>query len=162
MPPRGYQDESKRLDRSIDDHERALARLSSNENERLYYKTLLADRAEAKARRKAARGREPHLRYLVNIAVSMDRDGLSAHAATGKIADEMGGSARVRHANHKTLYRKFQQAPALYRRLASAPEDDPAEAAEREICESLARFQQQSWGWNGSWQDLMVTHPVRK
>jgi hypothetical protein len=92
----------------------------------------------------------------------MDRDGLSAHAATGKIADEMGGSARVRHANHKTLYRKFQQAPALYRRLASAPEDDPAEAAEREICESLARFQQQSWGWNGGWQDLMVTHPVRK
>jgi hypothetical protein len=156
MPPRGYQDETKRLERSIDDHERALARLSSNENERLYYKTLLADRAEAKARRKAAGGREPHLRYLVNIAVSMDRDGLSAHAATGKIADEMGGSARVRHANHKTLYRKFQQAPALYRRLASAPEDDPAEAAEREICESLAR-----WG-NGSWQDLMVTHPVRK
>jgi hypothetical protein len=155
MPPRGYQDESKRLERSIDDHERA-ARLSSNENERLYYKTLLADRAEAKARRKAAGGREPHLRYLVNIAVWMDRDGLSAHAATGKIADEMGGSARVRHANHKTLYRKFQQAPALYRRLASAPEDDPAEAAEREICESLAR-----WG-NGSWQDLMVTHPVRK
>jgi hypothetical protein len=92
----------------------------------------------------------------------MDRDGLSAHAATGKSADEMGGSARVRHANHKTLYRKFQQAPALYRRLASAPEDDPAEAAEREICESLARFQQQRWGWNGSWQDLMVTHPVRK
>jgi hypothetical protein len=56
MPPRGYQDETKRLARSIDDHERALARLSSNENERLYYKTLLADRAEAKARRKAARG----------------------------------------------------------------------------------------------------------
>jgi hypothetical protein len=56
MPPRGYQDETKRLERSIDDHERALARLSSNENERLYYKTLLADRAEAKARRKAARG----------------------------------------------------------------------------------------------------------
>ena len=165
MPPRGYRDESKRLERSIDDTTRNLVRLSArlgHEEDRQRYKKELADRAEAKARRKAARGREPHLRYLVNIAVSMDRDGLSAHAATGKIADEMGGSARVRHANHKTLYRKFQQAPALYRRLASAPEDDPAEAAEREICESLARFQQQRWGWNGSWQDLMVTHPVRK
>jgi hypothetical protein len=143
MPPRGYRDENKRLSKSIDDLERELSRLG-NEDERQYYKRQLTKRAEAKARRKAANGREFHLRYLVEIAVSMDRHGLSAHAAAEKIADEMGGSARVRHANHKTLYRKFQEAPALYRRLALSSED-PADAADREICESTGTTPRAEW-----------------
>src|SRR5271156_386856 len=135
MPPRGYCDESKRLARSIEDNARALLRLTSGDK-RQYYKRLLTGRAETKALLKAAYRREPDLRHLVKIAVSMDRDGLSAHAASGKIANEIGGSARVRHAKHKTLYRKFQEAPALYRRLALAPED-PADAAERELCNQV-------------------------
>jgi hypothetical protein len=143
MPPRGYRDENKRLSKSIDDDTRWLARFG-NEDQRQNYRRELAKRTEAKARQKAANGREFHLRYLVEIAVSMDRHGLSAHAAAEKIADEMGGSARVRHANHKTLYRKFQEAPALYRRLALSSED-PADAADREICESTGTMPRAEW-----------------
>ncbi|MGC1891343.1 MAG: hypothetical protein WA709_35600 [Stellaceae bacterium] len=164
MPPRGYRDETKRLERSIDDTTRNLVRLSArlgHEEDRQRYKKELADRAEAQARRKAANGRERDLRHLVDISVLQDRQGITAWAAAGKIADQIGGDARLRHANKKRLYAKFQKAAALYQRLSLA-DSDPAFAAEREICESLARFQQQSWGWKGSWQDLMVTHPIRK
>jgi hypothetical protein len=164
MPPRGYRDESKQLEKSIDRGARELMRLSAklgHEEDRQRYKKELADRAEAKARTKAAYGRERDLRHLVKISVLQDRDGISANEAAGKVADEIGGNARVRHANYKRLYGKFQQAPELYRRLALAG-GDPSFAAEREICESLANFQQRSFGWNGSWQDLMVHHVVWK
>jgi hypothetical protein len=163
MPPRGYRDETKRLERSIDDTTRNLVRLSAklgHEEDRQRYKKELADRAEARARRKAARGRERDLRHLVDISVLQDRQGITVWAAAGKVADQIGGEARLRHANTKRLYAKFQKAPALYHRLSLA--DDPSFAAEREICESLARFQQQHLGWKGSWQDLMVSHDVRK
>jgi hypothetical protein len=112
MPPRGYRDTYKKFARKI---------LSP----------------EHLARQKAAFGREPDLLHLINITRLQDRDGISAHAAAGKIADEIGGVARTRHANQKRLYRKFQTAPALYRRLALAADNDPADAADREICEEL-------------------------
>jgi hypothetical protein len=135
MPPRGYRDESKRLTRSIDDTTRDLVRLSArlgHEEDRQRYKKELADRAEAQARMKAAGGRERDLRHLVDISVLQDRQGITAWAAAGKIADQIGGDARLRHANTKRLYAKFQKAAALYRRLAAAPED-PKTAAHREI-----------------------------
>jgi hypothetical protein len=128
------------------------------------YQRFLEDEArelEREARSKAAFGREPDLRHLVKISALQDRDGISPHAAAGKIADEIGGDARLRHANKKRLYAKFQKAPALYQRLSLAG-GDPGFAAEREICESLARFQEQNFDWKGSWQDLMVRHVARK
>jgi hypothetical protein len=73
---------------------------------------------------------------LVKMAMLQDRDGISAWAAAGKIADEISANARARHANQKRLHRKFQKAPALYHRLALAP-DHPADAADREICDEL-------------------------
>ena len=147
MPPRGYRDETKRLERSIDDSTRNLVRLSAKlgqEEDRQRYKDELADRAEAEARRKAARGRERDLRHLVDISVLQDRQGITAWAAAGKIAHQIGGDARLRHANHKRLYGKFQKAPMLYRRLAFASED-PADAAEREICEALGITPSSEW-----------------
>jgi hypothetical protein len=112
MPPRGYRDTYKKLVRELLPPEHL-------------------------ARQKAAFRREPDLSHLIKIARLQDRHGMSAHDAAGKIADEIGGVARVRHANQKRLYRKFQIAPALYRRLALAADDDPANAADREICEEL-------------------------
>jgi|SRR5271154_6945671 len=110
MPPRGYRD--------------------------WFKETLRQSDPERVARRRAARGRDRDLPLLIKISLLQDRDKISPHAAAGKIADEIGGDARVRHANKKRLYGKFQRAPALYRRLALAP-DDPAGAAEREIAEEL-------------------------
>jgi hypothetical protein len=108
MPPRGYHDEyKKQLKRQFDNPERA-------------------------ALAKPASGREHDLPHLVKISMLHDRDGISSHAAAEKISDGIGGDARLRHANKKRLYRKFQKAPALYRRLAAAPED-PKTAAHREI-----------------------------
>jgi hypothetical protein len=147
MPPLGYHDEDKRLKRSIDDITRNLVRLSArlgHEEDRQRYKNELADRAEAEARRKAARGRERDLRHLVDISVLQDRQGITAWDAAGKIADQIGGDARLRHANHKRLYGKFQKAPMLYRRLAFASED-PADAAEREICEAIGITPRSEW-----------------
>jgi hypothetical protein len=123
MPPRGY---------------RAPYELVEFDDE-TSYKQARARAAEAKARRKAAFGKERDLRYLVDIATLIDREGLSAHKATRRIADEIGGTPRQRHANHKNLYRKFKLAEALYRRVALAPCLDPSEAAMREICEEIAR-----------------------
>jgi hypothetical protein len=166
MPARGYRDETKARERSIEESRKETKKLK-RETKKSYekinkllaenpalgdgvealarYQCFLKDEArfledearsrEYKARSNAAFGRERQLGYLVKIAVSVDRDGLTAHAASRKIADEMGGNARLRHANKKTLYRKFQRAPALYRRLALASED-PSDAAEREICEA--------------------------
>jgi hypothetical protein len=112
VPPRGYRDEWKAGRRAIEDPER-------------------------KARRIAAHGREHDLMSLVKMAMLQDRDGISAWAAAGKIADEISpNDARARHANQKRLHGKFQKAPALYQRLASAP-DHPADAANREICDEL-------------------------
>jgi hypothetical protein len=109
MPPRGYRDEFKRWYREIVPPERV-------------------------ALQKAASGREHDLSKLVKISILQDREGLTAHAAARKIADEIGGNARLRHANTKRLYAKFQKAAALYRRLALAS-CDPVDAADREICE---------------------------
>lgn len=120
MPPRGYRDESKRLEREVLAGEKELDR------------QCYAASMEHRARRKAAFGRDLDLPYLVKISMLHDRDGISPHAAAEKIADGIGGDARLRHANKKRLYRKFQEAPALYRRLAAAPED-PKTAAHREI-----------------------------
>jgi hypothetical protein len=128
------------------------------------YQRFLGDEArdlEHEARSKAAFGREPDLRHLVDISVLQERQGITAWAAARQIADEIGGDAPLRHANKKRLYAKFQKAPALYQRL-SLTGGDPGFAAEREICESLARFQQQNFDWKGSWQDLMVRHVARK
>jgi hypothetical protein len=111
MPPRGYRDTYKKWVRKFMPPEHF-------------------------ARQKAASRREPELLHLIKIARFQDRDGISAYAAAGKMADDIGGVARTRHANQKRLYRKFQTAPALYRRLALAA-DDPADAAEREIWEEL-------------------------
>jgi hypothetical protein len=87
---------------------------------------------------RAAECRELDLLRLVKIARVKDRDGISsAYAAAGKVADEIGGAPRRRRANQKTLHGKFQKAPALYRRLALAPEAHPAEAATRELRFSL-------------------------
>jgi hypothetical protein len=84
------------------------------------------------ARQKAANGRERDLPHLIKIAVLQGPDAISAWAAAGKIADEIGADPRARHAVRKRLYAKFQKAQALYRRLAAAGED-PKIAAHREI-----------------------------
>jgi hypothetical protein len=107
MPPRGYHDEYKELYRKFTN-------------------------PEVLARQKAAYGRERDLPHLIKVAVLQSRDGISAWAAAGKIADEIGADPRARHAARKRLYVKFQKAPALYRRLAAAGED-PKTAAHREI-----------------------------
>jgi hypothetical protein len=107
MPPRGYHDEYKELSRKFIP-------------------------PEVLARQKAAYGRERDLRHLVRMALLQDRDGISAWAAAGKIADEIGANPRACHAVQKRLHAKFQKAPALYRRLAAAGED-PKTAAHREI-----------------------------
>jgi hypothetical protein len=132
MPPRGYRDEHKRLWREL-----LAGYKESNKEEHGRW-------MEHRARTKAAYKREPDLPNLVKIAVLQDRDGLSPYAAAEKIANEIGGDARLRHANKKRLYCKFQTAPALYRRLALAPED-PADAAGREICESLGTTPRAEW-----------------
>jgi hypothetical protein len=134
MPPRGYRDETKWLRREIAESAKVLAKIG-NEDQREYYKRQLARDAEEEARSKAAYGPEPDLLLLVRIAVLQDRDRISPHAAAREIADQFGGNARQRHANTKRLHRKFQKAPALYRRLATS--DDPAAAAYREISEYL-------------------------
>jgi hypothetical protein len=153
MPPRGYRDETKALQRSIKESRRETKKslrkinkllaenpaLSGGPEALAEYQRLLGDEArelEHEAQSKAAFGREPDLRYLIKIPILQDRDGISPHSAAGKIADEIGGDARLRHANRKRLYGKFQKAPALYRRLAWASED-PSDAAEREIAEWL-------------------------
>jgi hypothetical protein len=123
MPPRGY---------------RAPYEVIEFDDE-ASFKLARAQAREAKARREAAFGKERDLRHLVGIAALIDRDGLSANNAAWKIANEIGGNPRQRHAKHKDLYRKFQSAPALYRRLALAPANDWSEAAMREICEEIAR-----------------------
>jgi hypothetical protein len=141
MPPRGYRDESKRLAREIDATERQLVRLCSelgHDEQSEHYKRQLADRGEGEARRKAANGREADLQHLVDISVLQERQGITAWAAAGKIANQIGGNAQARHASRKRLYGKFQKASALYRRLASAPEN-PADAADREIWEQLEK-----------------------
>jgi hypothetical protein len=135
MPPRGYRDESKRLERSIEESQKVLAKIG-DEDQRQRYKEELARSAEHKARQKAASREEPDLQYLVKIAVLADQNRINPHAAALEIANEIGGNARLRHANQKRLYGKFQKAPALYRRLASASED-PADVADREICQSI-------------------------
>jgi hypothetical protein len=136
MPPRGYRDESKRLQRSIDYHQKALVRLTSGD-EREYWKPQLAERSEKEALQKAAFGREPDLSHLVEMAILQGLDGMTAHAAAELIANRIGATdPRARHAIKKKLYGKFQKARALYRRLAVAPED-PSDAAEREIAEAL-------------------------
>jgi hypothetical protein len=135
MPPRGYRDESKRLQRSIDYHQKALVRLTSGD-ERQYWKRQLAERSEEEALQKAAFGREPDLSHLVEMAILQGLDGMTAHAAAELIANRIGATdPRARHAIKKRLYGKFQKARALYRRLAVAPED-PSDAAEREIAEA--------------------------
>jgi hypothetical protein len=114
MPPRGYRDERKALLREFADAH-----------------------PEQTARANAAYGLERDLRHLVRIAVLMDRKGITAWAAAGEIANEIGADdPRARHAIQKRLHRKFQQAPALYHRLAAAPEH-PESAAEREISQEL-------------------------
>jgi|SRR5215831_13990461 len=133
MPPRGHRDQLKAWLRA--DREKDLVRLYSkagDEEAAQYSKKMVADAAEHAARRKAARGRERHLLHLVEISRLRDQLAITAWAAAGIIANAIGGDARVRHANRKTLYRKFQKAPALYRRLALASED-PQAAAKREI-----------------------------
>ena len=140
MPPLGWRDEDKKVQREIDKIDRDLVRLWSKagDHERAqFYKTELADRAEREARCKAAYGDERDLARLVEISRVRDRAGISAWAAAGISADAMGGDARVRHATRKTLYRKFQKAPRLYQRLAAASED-PQVAADREICAELS------------------------
>jgi|SRR5215469_5761026 len=112
MPPRGYRDELKRRWRE--------------------YAT-----PEMEAQLKAASGRERDLSHLVRISIVRDRDGITPWAAAGKVADEIGGVARLRHANQKRLYGKFQKTPVLYQRLSLA--SDPVEAADREIWEQFRR-----------------------
>jgi hypothetical protein len=107
-------------------------------DDEISYKRARAAGREAKARRKAAFGKEPQLRHLVDIAILIERDGLSANAAAREIANQIRGNAKTRHANHKYLGDKFRRAPALYRRLALAGED-PSEAAMREIRELYLR-----------------------
>jgi hypothetical protein len=111
MPPRGFRDVFKELQREYDTPESA-------------------------ARRRVAARRERDIAHLIQISILQDRDGITPHAAATKIADAIGGDARVRHANKKRLYAKFQSAPAFYRRLAAAP-DAPWLAADREICQWL-------------------------
>jgi len=161
MPPRGYRDETKALMRSIKESSRETKKSLRKINKLLAenpalgggpeasaeYQRFLENEArelEHEARSKAAFGREPDLRHLVKISVMQDRDGISANEAAGKVADEFGGNARVRHANYKRLYSKFQKAPALYLRLALASED-PSDAADREICEALGITPRAEW-----------------
>jgi hypothetical protein len=132
MPARGYRDEDKRLWREL------LAGYKELNRERY------ASWMEHRAKSKAAYRREPDLPYLVKIPMLQDRDGLSPYTAAGKVADEIGGDARLRHANRKKLYGKFQKAPGLYRRLALASED-PSDAAEREICEAIRTTPRAEW-----------------
>jgi hypothetical protein len=137
MPPRGYRDSFKASLRC--DFEKDMLRdcLEAGDAEGAqYYRKKIADRAESAARSKAAWGREPHLHQLVKMSRVRDQLAIAAWDAAGIIAGELGGDARVRHANRKTLYRKFQKAPGLYRRLASASED-PQAAAMREIDDEM-------------------------
>jgi hypothetical protein len=111
MPPRGYRDELKR-----------------------WMRELLSP--EERARGRVARGRERDLTHLLRIATLCASCGVTVWAAAGIVAEELGGAPQPRHATRKRLYGKYQKAPALYWRLASASED-PEDAADREICEEL-------------------------
>ena len=61
--------------------------------------------------------------------------GATPWAAAGEIADGLGGDARVRHANRKTLYKKYNNDPEMFFRLAQAP--DLAEAIRFEIARRM-------------------------
>jgi hypothetical protein len=143
MPPRGY-----RIPHEVIEFD-----------DEISYKRARARGREAKARRKAAFGKERQLRHLVDIAILIERDGLSANAAAGEIANQIGGNPRIRHANHKTLYGKFQRAPALYRRLALAGED-PSESAMREFCEEIVRTHSGPLpDWVSDWVSRYLPYP---
>jgi hypothetical protein len=61
--------------------------------------------------------------------------GATPWAAAGEIADSLGGDVRVRHANRKTLYKKYNNDPEMFFRLAQAP--DLAEAIRFEIARRM-------------------------
>jgi hypothetical protein len=111
MPPRGFRDEFKKLVRKYETPEMA-------------------------ARGRVFTRKERDIAHLIQISILQDRDGITPHAAATKVSDAIGGDARVRHANKKRLYAKFQKAPAFYRRMAAAS-DAPWLAADRELCQYL-------------------------
>jgi hypothetical protein len=109
--------------------------MAGDEEGARYYKAQLTERAEHKARIRAAFGSEPDFDHLVRISILCDRGGRTPWGAAGIVADEIGGVANVRHANRKRLYRKFRKTPAAYRRWASA--EDPQDAANREFSDYI-------------------------
>jgi hypothetical protein len=141
MPPRGYRDESKRLQKSLEKGQRELIQLvgdslrwDDNPKTREEYLRLL--RAERRDREfkvflrvRSYKG-EPDLTSLVMMASMAAHDGITLHAAAQTIANELGSGPDGRRAIKKRLYDKFRKAPVLYYRLAAlAPElalDDPA------------------------------------
>jgi hypothetical protein len=72
--------------------------------------------------------------HLIDLA-KIVLQGATPWAAAGEIADGLGGDARVRHANRKTLYKKYNNDPEMFFRLAQAP--DLAEAIRFEIARRM-------------------------
>jgi hypothetical protein len=80
------------------------------------------------------RGSRHDLPHLIEIA-RLVRDGAKDLAAAEKIAERIGGNARVRHNNKKQLYERFRKGRAVYLRIAQAPD---AEACIEKIIEESA------------------------
>ena len=77
---------------------------------------------------------DANLWHLIDLA-KIVLQGATPWAAAGEIADGLGGDARVRHANRKTLYKKYNNDPEMFFRLAQAP--DLAEAIRFEIARRM-------------------------
>jgi hypothetical protein len=100
----------------------ALLRLGSGDTNRRWRRWLHIGRSDA------------DLWHLIDLA-KIVLQGATPWAAAGEIADGLGGDARVRHANRKTLYKKYNNDPEMFFRFAQAP--DLAEAIRFEIARRM-------------------------
>jgi hypothetical protein len=141
MPPLGWRDESKRLEKSLEKSQRELRQAlgdclrgdNTPKTREEYVRLLRAERRDrefkAFLKMRSYKG-EPDLTSLVMMVSMAVHDGITLHAAAQTIANELGSGAAGRRAIKKRLYDKFRKAPVLYHRLAAlAPElalDDPA------------------------------------